>query len=186
MNEKLIWMLENGFSEEEDLYIVYGGNTYKIKEELKEKGYKFSPLFGWHSSSNIPISAPYKILHLTFNELYKWEDKFHKAFPIENIKTIINQKIVNEYKKTIHSNFIGELKERIIILVQCYNIKYIKNKYPYYIYYFKDNQNNRLFWKTQTKLEIQYNKKYNLTGTIVGYHEFYNIKYTELKRCILK
>ena len=37
MNEKLIWMLENGFSEEGNLYIVYGGNTYKIKEELKEK-----------------------------------------------------------------------------------------------------------------------------------------------------
>lgn len=185
MNEKTQWLLEHDFSDFGDIYCVGGGNTYLVKDELQDAGFKFSKLFGWHSGKQLPIPAGYKLIHFTFDELYEWDYERHRAFPYENIQTKILERI-NLYRPKDESEFIGEIDQRLYdLLVKIKKIKYFNYKYPYYIYYF-DFQGNRLIWKTSKKYDFDIDTEIFLTGTIISHKEFSNIKFTEMKRCILK
>ena len=85
------WMQNNRLGEH--IYIVGGGKTYPIKETLKANGFRYSKLWGWYSCEILPIPAPYKLYHYTFDELYQWDEKYKRAFPYyevyEEIKNII-------------------------------------------------------------------------------------------------
>lgn len=85
------WMQSNRLGEH--IYIVGGGKTYPIKETLKASGFRYSKLWGWYSCEILPVPAPYKLYHYTFDELYQWDEKYQRAFPYyevyEEIKNII-------------------------------------------------------------------------------------------------
>lgn len=93
MTNKEIWLTNNGFSIDGHIYCVGGGNTYLIKDELKQCGFRFNKKIGWYSSKILPIPANYKLFHFTFDELFIWDEKYNRAFPFYNIKEIIFQKI---------------------------------------------------------------------------------------------
>ena len=44
------WPRNNGFNDDNLTFIFTIGNTYEIKDELKEAGYKFNRELGWHGA----------------------------------------------------------------------------------------------------------------------------------------
>lgn len=80
------WMEKNGFANE--FYIVKGGNTYPIKNQLKESGFRYSKQIGWYNKEEKQVPAGYNLQKVHFDDLYSWEEKYNKAFPYENIKKL--------------------------------------------------------------------------------------------------
>ena len=182
MNEKYKWMMSNGF-ESESIYIVGGGNTYDIKEKLKENGFRYNPMLGWYSCEIKPVPAPYQLFHFTFDDLYKWEDKYGLAFPYPGIENKIKNIIyINKEKEANASQFIGSQEERIFGLP----IKYKRRKQvkDFYIYTFK-NDNNILIWTTKKNISLEEDQNYLLTCTIAAHQEVNGVKMTKVNRCIL-
>ena len=116
MKEKENWMIENGFSKDGKIYCVGGGNTYLIKDQLKNVGFRYSQLLGWFSDKPKDVPAPYYIVYFTFDELYQWEPQFNKAFLYKDAKEKIKTKLSFVQNDT-KSEFIGEINERIYDLL---------------------------------------------------------------------
>lgn len=56
---------EYGLAEDGSLYLV-GGNTYEIKEQLKEAGCRWHNLIGWHFNHEV---TEFPVLHITWDEM---------------------------------------------------------------------------------------------------------------------
>ena len=67
------WLLQNGFDENGNTYCIVG-NTYVIKDYLKEQGCKFSPLLKWHADHIVDVASSYKVTKVNFNDIYRWDD----------------------------------------------------------------------------------------------------------------
>lgn len=182
---KETWMSLNGF-DSEDIYIVGGGNTYDIKDELKQNGFRYNSVLGWYSCDLKPIPAGYSLTHFTFDELYKWEPQFQKAFIYEDTKEKIKKCIyINKEKEITVSQHIGTIGERLYdIPVEFQYKKIVTAKYHYYIYNFKA-KTGTLVWLTKKDLNFEPNQKLLLTGTVVAHQNFSNNKTTKVNRCII-
>lgn len=54
---KELWLEKNGFNTETEVtYVIWGDDTYAIKDWLKEQGCKFNPVLKWHAPE--PIELP--------------------------------------------------------------------------------------------------------------------------------
>ena len=182
MTNKQKWLIQNGFNSDGIIYLVGGGNTYKIKDYLKSLGFRFSSQLGWYSDTLKPLPAPYYLVNVAFDDLFKWEEKFNQAFPHPDIKEKIKNIIyINKEKKTNASKFIGTLKERVYNLpVEFKRRKMINGSF--YVYTFK-NEANILIWTTKKDIQLSAETPYLLTGTVAAYQELNNIKITKMTRC---
>lgn len=77
---------KEGFNSEGTTYIVTSSNSYEVKEMLKEEGYKYNGILGWHGSEpskcvkTVPLQADQvyqKNQHGIFIDWYK--DDFHRV-----------------------------------------------------------------------------------------------------------
>jgi hypothetical protein len=72
---KTEWLEANGFSEYGVTYLVLG-NSYPIKDSLKDAGFKFSPLLRWHGGNcdfELPEGCYYK--ELQFEDVFVWNEE---------------------------------------------------------------------------------------------------------------
>ena len=180
---KTEWLAANGFSEYGLTYLVLG-NSYPIKENLKEAGFKFSPLLRWHGDNcdfELPEYCYYK--ELRFDDLFIWSEEEKVAFMKEGtrdtIDAIFNPKI--EY----NSDYVGEIGERIRnIPVTVRNIRGFDSAYGYkWVYTFEDKNGNIYTWFTTSQQSIMVEDEVSLTGTIKAHVEYKETKTTQLTRC---
>ena len=184
------FLSKNGFSSEGIAYVVLG-NTYPIKNELKEKGAKFNPILGWHFDSEV---EGYKLMGVDLQEVaepnhyYTWYWKDNANELVENLKKISNSEI-SDIKD---SNYIGEINGKIENLkVKLFSIKgYEAPAFNGYglnwinIYSFSDKDGNVLVWKTSSFIEgAEENKEYIINATIKDHKVYNDVKQTILKRC---
>lgn len=175
------WPLRNGFNEDGFTYLIYG-NTYPIKDRLKEEGCKFSPELKWHSPKEIeglPNDCGQE--KIAFDQLYRWND----WYKVE--AEFIGAQLVEEIfqKTTSTSEFIGSVGERLRALdVILKESKYL-DSYGYYIHTFLYGD-NLLSWSTSKDLEFEVGDEVELTGTVKAHKIFAGNKVTYLNRCIIK
>jgi hypothetical protein len=144
---------EYGF-ENDYLYIVMC--KYEDKETVKSLGSKWnSNLHFWTVQE--PIQE-FECLKITWEDVTDesevWEDIETKSISFEYSKF---NAIVEEYKdskKAYEGEFIGSEKDKLELTVTLDKIHMNKNDYGYYyIYEFKDTNNNVLRWKTSKEME---------------------------------
>ena len=183
MNSKQDYMTQIGFSKDGDIYIVGGGNTYVIKEQLKQLGFKFSYTFGWYSNVKREVPASYQLFHFTFDSLYKWEEQFNKAFPYpDTADKLKNIKYINNENKNGFSEFVGNEGDRLTIPVV---FSHMQTCPGYYIYTFK-NGYNIITWVTKKHAIFIKNKDYLLRASIVKHLVIGDTKTTKVNRCVIK
>lgn len=181
MQNKINFMISKGFSSNGDIYCVGGGNTYLIKDKLKELGFRYSDLFGWYSDTQLPVPAPYQLYHFTFDEIYQWEEHHNTAFLFADSKQKIKNKL-QIFQNT--SQHIGEIGDRLIelpvILLKVFHFD--KNKK---LYIFK-NKENKIIWKTSKSLAVTAGSKYLLTAVVAAHEIYRSEKTTRVIRSILQ
>jgi hypothetical protein len=180
---KTEWLEMNGFSEYGVTYLVLG-NSYPIKDDLKENGFKFSPLLRWHGDTNdfdLPEGCYYK--EFCFDEVFIWNEEDHTVFLREGardkIEEIFNPKV--EY----HSDYVGEIGERIRgITVTVRTIGGFNSAYGYkWVYTLEDEGGNLFTWFTTSQQAVSNGDIVSLTGTIKAHVEYKGARTTQLTRC---
>lgn len=190
MNQK--FLKEEGFTPEGKTYIVLG-DTYSIKDQLKEEGAFYSKPLGWHFNHK-PDNHPVKELSIDqplvdtdgeeFSLLEKNSDGFYYIAYEWEISKIINR-YRNEYLETLPTDteWIGEVGKRITVenckgsVITSWDTQYG----TIVLYKFITPERNILTWKTSKNLDLD--TPITLTGTVKAHNKYKSDKQTELTRC---
>ena len=171
------------------IWLVGGGNTYEIKDQLKEAGCKFNPNFGWYCNHEFEVPAGYDLVSINFLDVYTWFPLAKRFELKDNAK-----EIADAAKKVIepesHSEFIGEIKERLRdIHAKLVSEREINSYYGTSILYtFAQNENILVWFCSGCPIDkdIHIGDEILLTGTVKAHDEYNGIKQTKLNRCIVK
>ena len=177
------WLELNGFSQYEVTYLVLG-NSYSIKDELKENGFKFSPLLRWHSDNcdfQLPDNCKYYELH--YDELFVWDENTQTTFLKEGARDRI-ELIFNPISET-NSEYVGEIGERLHkIPMKIRNIGGFDSAYGYkWVYTFEDENGNVYSWFTPSQQAVTIGMECHVSGTIKAHVEYKRVPTTQLSRC---
>ena len=183
---KTEWLEANGFSEYGVTYLVLG-NSYPIKDILKDKGFKFSPLLRWHCGNcdfELPEGCYYK--ELQFEDVFIWNEEEKVAFMKEGTRDKLDE-IFNP-KEENHSDYVGEIKERLRdISTKIRSIAGFDSAYGYkWVYTFIDEEGNLYTWFTTAQQPVSIGDHVNLTGTVKAHVEYKGARTTQLTRCKLE
>lgn len=177
---------EKNFLGPEGQCFLVMGNTYNIKEQLKEEGAHYKPDLGWYFGEDheayktIEISE--KILSYSFTGLVDFVDDCDEV-----VKKIKEQYEI-ENRKNDFSSFFGAVKDKVTCSVSYkYSTRFFTDFTRYgevsYLYVFEDTEGHTFCWKTQKELNLEKDKKYCLKGTVKDHKEYKGVKQTYLTRC---
>lgn len=181
---------DKGFNAGGKLYAAVG-DTYSIKDQLREAGAKWKPdLNSW-----IFTEAPkdYVTVELTADEcLDFFEDEGYVSWKQLNYKELIQSKLPKE--DTVVSEYVGSIGERIELEVTLEKVR--SWEVPSYsgwgtatkvLYAFRDTCGNILVWTTTGYgADLHEGDKAILRGTVSEHKEYAGEKQTSLKRCNVK
>lgn len=186
------WMQKNGFNEEGVTYVITGGNTFKIKDTLKEMGYKFSPLLKWHSPQQLDIDG-FTCIPFTFDELYIWVPAYKNVVTFEGAMENVKEKL-SAYSNTktllpsssTNSEWFGEIGDRIKkVPVKIIGKKDIFSRNGYVTLFTFEYGNSVLCWFTTTTKFEQEGDEVLLSATIKDHKIYEGQKQTYITRCFM-
>lgn len=173
---------KNGFSEDGTAWVVLG-NTYPIKDQLKEAGAKFDPILGWHFDHETEYEAVEvsvdNVTKKDQTDAYVWGGREAMDY-VADLKAKQTENGVSEW--------IGETGDKIQIKAKhtachTYETHYTYSGETNYIYTFEDEGGNVMIWKTQSWQDIETGQTYMLKGTVKAHDEYKGTKQTVLTRC---
>ena len=173
-----------GFNEAGNTYLVYGGNTYDIKEKLKEFGAKFDPIMKWHLPEKIELPEEYHFCEIAFDEIFDYKPLVKWAEYKENAAEIVNRKIA-ELKGPSTSEFYPAPEGTRIrnITTKVSKVSSFAGIYGYTHVYTFTSENYVFVWMTTAQQQCSVGDLVDLTGTIKKFDEYMGDKITHLSRC---
>ena len=182
--------LERGFGENDCIYIVYGGDTYSVRSEIKKLGGKFNYDFGWYFSTAVDgLPEGFHLCEVPFTDVYEYDPLHDVANLKEDVKNIIKKKIFALLPPSDTEYYPAEAKERLRNLpVQVSNIKTIGSEMYGFTNIYTFTLDKYVFvWMTgATHSELKIGSSVFLTGTIKKFDKFDGVHQTYLSRCIIK
>lgn len=181
--------IKYGFSDDNYAYTVYGGDTFEIKDKLKELGAHFNPVLKWFFSSPIEnLPEGYKLCKISFDEIYDYIPATRWTSLKENAEDVVSQKIKKLEGPSTSIFYPATIKDKIKSLtVKVDNIRGFSGAYGYtYIYTFTLDNYVFVWMTTKEYPEIQKNDIVNLSGTIKDFSEYNGINQTQLTRCSIE
>lgn len=142
------WKAQNGWSEDGITYVVTG-NSYSIKDELKQNGFRYDPVLRWHKATKDERYAD-RLIEIKLDdvvEISAWGKGYYKT----DAKNIVD-KALAATQPEVHSEWIGEVGEKIkgikVQLVRKYTTetRYGLNT----LYSFQTEEGSILNWWTTT------------------------------------
>lgn len=163
------------------IYVVTG-DTYKIYEDLKAAGAKYSHNTGWYFKYS---QDKYPTVEMTFEEC-----THESCAGFLRFNNDIKQKAEEKAKALKpESQFIGKIGDKITVEAKHTHSAWFESKSPYthriettYIHNFETPEGNVLTWKTGSYPEIS-SEKLTITGTVKEHSEYKGVKQTVLTRC---
>ena len=180
--------LKLGFGENEKAYLVYGDDTFAIKDELKKLGARFDPTLKWFFSEEVTLPEGYKLCEMSFDELYNYNPQSKWAEFKEDAKAIVSRRIAELKGPSTSVYYPGAEKERIRnITAKVDSIRGFEGMYGYTYVYTFTSENYVFVWMTsKCDLSLTVGETIDLTGTIKKFDEYMGINQTHLTRCVIK
>lgn len=180
--------LKLGFGEDEKAYLVYGDDTFAIKDKLKELGARFDPTLKWFFSKEVELPEGYKLCAMSFDELYNYNPQSKWAEFKEDAKAIVSRRMVELKGPSTSVYYPGVEKERIRnITAKVDSIRGFEGMYGYTSVYTFTSGDYVFVWMTsKCDMGLTVGETVDLTGTIKKFDEYMGIKNTYLTRCIVK
>lgn len=168
------------------IWLIGGGSTYEIKDQLKEAGCKFNPALGWYNNHPYEVPEGYKLVSINFYDAYVWFP-LSRRFELSDKAKEIAEAALATLRPESHSEYIGEIKERLRDLkVTLTNVRSFEGFYGTSFIYTFDYNENTLVWMTSSCKDIEIGDEVFLTGTVKEHSEYKGVKQTKLSRCIIK
>ena len=180
--------LKLGFGEDEKAYLVYGDDTFAIKDKLKELGARFDPTLKWFFSKEVELPEGYKLCAMSFDELYNYNPQSKWAEFKEDAKAIVSRRMIELKGPSTSVYYPGVEKERIRnITAKVDSIRGFEGMYGYTSVYTFTSGDYVFVWMTsKCDLGLTVGETVDLTGTIKKFDEYMGIKNTYLTRCLIK
>lgn len=175
-----------GFNADSKIYVTIG-DTYHIKDQLREAGAKWNTRFYSWVFTEKPDQ--YNTVEITAEECLDFN---YEAGWIEwkqiNYDELIQSKLPKEVK--VISEYVGQIGDKLELEVTFYKeFNYERKSFRGYgtdlvsIYKFLDDKGNSLVWNTTAYIDVTEGEKYLLKGVISEHSEYKGEKQTVLKRC---
>ena len=173
----------NAFNDSGETWIVLG-DTFSIKDELKQKGAKFNRELGWHFDHDEPGYQLYKINMDDVTDTY-FDGRLYFS---EDVYDIVNKiKKENTVYEPSKSNWIGEVGKKVDADVVLRNYRsFYGNFGETGVFEFEDSDGNTVIWMTSPDRDIDYDHIYWIEGTVKDHSEYKGDKQTRLTRCKIK
>lgn len=180
--------LKLGFGEDEKAYLVYGDDTFAIKDKLKELGARFDPTLKWFFSKEVELPEGYKLCVMSFDELYNYNPQSKRAEFKEDAKAIVSRRMIELKGPSTSVYYPGVEKERIRnITAKVDSIRGFEGMYGYTSVYTFTSGDYVFVWMTsKCDLGLAVGETVDLTGTIKKFDEYMGVNQTHLTRCIVK
>ena len=177
--------LKLGFGEDEKAYLVYGDDTFAIKDELKKLGARFDPTFKWFFPTKVELPQGYKLCEFSFDELYDYNAQTNWADFKENAKEIVRRRLIELKGPSSSIYYPAAEKERIYnITAKVSNIRGFEGAYGYTFVYTFTSEDYVFIWMTsKSNLNLTIGDTVNLDGTIKKFDEYEGVHNTYLTRC---
>ena len=179
------WLEKNGFTPDGKTYIYAGNDSYNIKEELKQAGFRFDSMLLWHKATKDEKYID-RLIEINFDDILEmsaWGTGHYK----EGAKEYITNRIA-EVQPEDTSEWVGEVGEKIKdIKIQLTRKYSFETKYGYSTCFnFIDENGNVLVWFSSTVQECEIGQWVSLKyGTVKEHNEYKSQKQTILTRCKL-
>jgi hypothetical protein len=147
--KKAAWIEKNGFNENGVTYIYAGSDSYSIKEQLKEDGYRFDSVLLWHKATKDDKYAD-KLIEVSLDEVIEFSAWGDGHF-ITGAKDIITEKIAGTQPQAT-STWIAAVGDKIenlkvqLVRKYSYDGKYGLST----LFSFVDENGNIINWWTTT------------------------------------
>ena len=180
--------LKLGFGENEKAYLVYGDDTFAIKDKLKELGARFDPTLKWFFSKEVELPEGYKLCAMSFDELYNYNPQSKWAEFKEDAKAIVSRRIAELKGPSTSVYYPGVEKERIHnITAKVKSIHGFEGMYGYTSVYTFTSGDYVFVWITsKCNMNLAVGDTVDLTGTIKKFDEYMGVAQTYLTRCLVK
>lgn len=180
------WLEQYGFSPEGLTYVIYGDDTYAIKDWLKEQGCKFDHILKWHAAAPLTLPDGYGTVCVSFEEVAKWSDTYKNGVFLDTAKDLVEKKIALIEGPSL-SEYVGEVGERLRNLTAIYKSSrgFMGNYGWTNIHTFQVGE-DILVWFTANDCLLEKGAIVDLTGTVKKHEEFRGVKTTHLSRCKIK
>ena len=162
------------------------GNTYPIKDELKDAGARFSPIFGWyfigHDGEEYLESQDFS----TFKVL--WEDVFTKNRDYVLLKdtSVLKEWFESKTIKPSTSSFQGVIGEKIERKLEIICVFDFTGRFGItHLHTMEDEDKNVYVWSTASK-KLEVGKTFNIKATVKDHTLYKNVEQTILTRCVTK
>lgn len=176
------WLERNGFNENEETYLIYG-NTYPIKDMLKEAGCKFSQELKWHGPAAVEVPEDCYIEKIHWSDVYNWN-----ADALDMWRTEEGNKFLEDiFSSHTLGEYVGEIGERLRNITVTF-VKMIEFTGQYGVgrVYRFNYDGCTLSWFTEVSKDLEEGATYTLSGTVKKHQVYGNEKTTQLSRCIIK
>lgn len=180
--------LKLGFGEDEKAYLVYGDDTFAIKDKLKELGARFDPTLKWFFSKEVELPEGYKLCAMSFDELYNYNPQNKWAEFKEDAKAIVSRRIAELKGPSTSVYYPGVEKERVHnITAKVKSIHGFEGMYGYTSVYTFTSGDYVFVWITsKCNMNLAVGDTVDLTGTIKKFDEYMGVAQTYLTRCLVK
>ena len=171
-----------GMNEKGEAWCVLG-NTFNMKDQLKEAGAKWNPIQGWHFDHQPEGFAVVKVSieQIGFKNVYGewWGYNDDAEFTINALKDAAAPKTESRYIAEV-----GEVVDTEVKLVSEHSFETHFSFYGEvkYIYKFADAEGNTIVWKTGCQ-DFEVGKSYKIKGRVKELSEYKGDKQTVLTRC---
>ena len=178
------WKMQHGWSEDGITYVV-SGNSYSIKDELKQNGFIYDPVLRWHKATKDEKYAD-RLIEIKMDdvvEISAWGKGHYKS----EAKDIVD-KALAATQPEVHSEWVGEVGEKIKdIKVQLIRKHTTETRYGLNtLYSFQTEEGNILNWWTTTFQAVEINDWVTIKyATIKKLDTYKDVKNTIITRAKL-
>lgn len=179
-HKKEVWLQTNGFSADGVTYIVIG-DSYSIKDELKEAGFHFNGgLRRWMRGSAEGYED--KVIKFNLEDLFEIS-AWGEGHPLKEAKAKVDAAEAATLQ-TKPSEWIGEVGKRIpatqVTLKRTY---YYENQYGVNtVYTFETENGSVITWFTKVDINKENGDVFSIVGTVKDHSTYNNQKQTVLTR----
>ena len=179
--------LKLGFGEDEKAYLVYGDDTYAIKDKLKELGARFDPTLKWYFAKEVELPEGYHLYAMSFDDLYDYNPLGKWAQFKEDAKDIVRRRMIELKGPSTSVYYPGKEKDRIRnITAKVASVRGFEGYYGYTNIYTFTSGDYVFVWMTSKTLDVAVGDVVDLTGTIKKFDEYMGVSQTHLNRCVIK
>lgn len=182
------WLKKNGFTSEGLTAVYVGSNSFDVKAELREAGWKYSPIFGWRSAdvSAIDTYGEDNVAILSVDQLASFNIYGEGCF-LSTCGNLIQQ-LKDARKPQSNSNWVGEEGGKLFDLpVVIKRISGFNSRFGWKNVITFTNGENILTWFTSADIsDYTQGEEYFLSATVKEHSTYKDEKQTVLLRVKLR